>query len=370
MSVQVKYRHQFLIGLFLLIIFFATIEGFVRAYEWTYPDCDFFGKDSYENVDYFLQKQICLDTNSLAYDRTLEYLQLQPNQEKSTITINEFGFRGESVDLEKGEGIFRIVMVGGSTVFGSGTTSDEKSIPAFLEEKINDKNAEMKVEVINAGINHADSFTEKYHIKNKILDFNPDLVIVYDGWNDSRYLEIMKSKIEGNDANKENVSGTGIISFFDRLEFYRTPIVIFSTFFYQDPNKDENVELNEKIGYEISNAWKNNITEICQSTKDKDVSTIIVLQPLLGRSDKEMTNDEFEEFSTNTTNEQLYFNMNQLASNLNELEMCDLKVDLLEVFDETSIPVYWDMGHLNDDGNEIVAEELSDIVLNFIKNRI
>ena len=369
MSVQVKYRHQFLIGLILFVLFFAVIEGLVRSYEWAYPECEFIGKDSHENIDYFLQKQICLDTNSLAYDRTSEYLQLQPNQKKSTITIDDNGFRGISTNLEKTENTYRIVMIGGSTIFGTGTTSDEKTIPGFLEKKINERNNEKIFEVVNAGINHADSFTEKFHVKNKILNFKPDLIIIYDGWNDSRYLEIMKAKIEGNNTKEKESSGTGIIGFFDNLEFYRTPIVIFRTFFYDDSSSDIKSELNEELGYNIASTWKNNIKEICDVAKEKDVSTIIALQPLLGRSDKKMSNDEFEAFSKYTKHDQLYFNMNELSNNLKELSTCNKTVDLVKTFDKTEKPVYWDMGHLNDDGNEIIAEELTDIVLNLIKTK-
>ena len=95
----------------LFVLFFAVIEGFARSYEWAYPECDFIGKDSYKNVDYFLQKQICLDTNSLAYDRTSEYLENQPNQKKSTITIDDYGFRAISTDLEKTENTKLLILM-------------------------------------------------------------------------------------------------------------------------------------------------------------------------------------------------------------------------------------------------------------------
>ena len=40
------------------------------------------------------------------------------------------------------------------------------------------------IEVINAGISGATSEQEYNMIKNKISLLDPDLVIVYDGWND------------------------------------------------------------------------------------------------------------------------------------------------------------------------------------------
>ena len=41
-----------------------------------------------------------------------------------------------------------------------------------------------KIEVINAGINGAWSGTETAMIKDKLVEFTPDLLLVYDGWND------------------------------------------------------------------------------------------------------------------------------------------------------------------------------------------
>ena len=41
-----------------------------------------------------------------------------------------------------------------------------------------------KINPINAGIPKAYSFTESNLIKNKLLEYNPDLLIIYDGWND------------------------------------------------------------------------------------------------------------------------------------------------------------------------------------------
>ena len=84
---------------------------------------------------------------------------------------------------------------------------------------------------------------------------------------------------------------------------------------------------------------------------------------------KNLKADEFEAFSKYTKHDQLYFNMNELSNNLKELSTCNKTVDLVKTFDKTEKPVYWDMGHLNDDGNEIIAEELTDIVLNLIKTK-
>ena len=48
---------------------------------------------------------------------------------------------------------------------------------------------EPKIHVVNAGVSDATSNSEKILVTKKILDFDPDLIIVYDGWNDSWHRE-------------------------------------------------------------------------------------------------------------------------------------------------------------------------------------
>ena len=49
---------------------------------------------------------------------------------------------------------------------------------------INEKITGKKIEVINAGIDGAQTPGEHALIKDKISSLDPDLIIMYDGWND------------------------------------------------------------------------------------------------------------------------------------------------------------------------------------------
>ena len=77
-------------------------------------------------------------------------------------------------------------MLGGSPMFGYGATSDETTIPGFMQEFLNEKDFGFNIEVINSGIQAADSNRELNFVKRTLITFSPDLVIVYDGWNDLR----------------------------------------------------------------------------------------------------------------------------------------------------------------------------------------
>ena len=80
--------------------------------------------------------------------------------------------------IEKSDDTFRIIAVGGSTTEGI-SKNDNETYPGFLQTlfEINDiKN----VEVINAGVSGAASFEERNLIENKLMKYNPDLIIIYD----------------------------------------------------------------------------------------------------------------------------------------------------------------------------------------------
>ena len=100
-------------------------------------------------------------------------------------TYNSLGLRGDEIKKEKPDNTFRIFAVGGSTTFGH-TALDSETWPALLQQIINEKITGKKIEVINAGINGGTSESGYNLIKNKLLSFDPDLIIMYDGWNDSK----------------------------------------------------------------------------------------------------------------------------------------------------------------------------------------
>ena len=64
---------------------------------------------------------------------------------------------------------------------------DVESWPAFLQQKFDEMDLDFNVQVINAGIPKAFSEGEVKLIKNRLLQYQPDLFVVYDGWNDSAF---------------------------------------------------------------------------------------------------------------------------------------------------------------------------------------
>ena len=102
------------------------------------------------------------------------------------VKINNLGFRGEEFSEIKPEGTFRIFLLGGSQMFGTGATSDKTTIPGFLQSYFEKQDNSFSIEVINSGLKGVDSYKELLLLQNMIVGFSPDMVIVYDGLNDLR----------------------------------------------------------------------------------------------------------------------------------------------------------------------------------------
>ncbi|QDV44866.1 GDSL-like Lipase/Acylhydrolase [Stieleria neptunia] len=91
---------------------------------------------------------------------------------------NSMGFYGPDFSADKQDGVFRIVCLGDScTHFGPITYPD--MLRAYL-----DKVAPGKFEVINAGVIGYTSFQGKRLLETEAIQWDPDLVTVYFGWND------------------------------------------------------------------------------------------------------------------------------------------------------------------------------------------
>lgn len=97
---------------------------------------------------------------------------------------NSFGFRGKEFPIVKPIGTFRIVCIGGSTTYTTGVEDWEQSYPAQLEQCLKKEYGFSNVEVINAGVPAYSTWESLINFQFKILDINPDMVIVYHAVND------------------------------------------------------------------------------------------------------------------------------------------------------------------------------------------
>lgn len=95
--------------------------------------------------------------------------------------LNRWGYRGPVLG-GKVAGEARLVMIGGSTVFGYGVPWNEAA-PAFLEAELRKAHPHRAINVVNLGYNNEGAYAALPTLEDyRFLDY--DTVILYEGYND------------------------------------------------------------------------------------------------------------------------------------------------------------------------------------------
>jgi hypothetical protein len=110
-----------------------------------------------------------------------------PGYKDHTNYHNEQGYRGRAVSMKLTPQIARILCLGGSTTYGTGTNDPDQSYPAQLETILNSRLplGSGGIEVINAGLPYGTTAELLTHYYFKFHYFRPDLVIINTGGNDA-----------------------------------------------------------------------------------------------------------------------------------------------------------------------------------------
>ena len=360
MSMQVSYKKQIVFFTLFLIVILGVCEITARMYEIFNPNCSFLDKDVFSKTDYFLTRVICLDHYSVETEKIGIVLN-KPNQHYETININSHGFRGNEFTIDKPQNTFRIFMVGGSTIYGAGATSDDKTIPGYLQKKFDEIN--LKVEVINAGISGAESNREMYLIKNFLHKYKPDLIVVYDGWNDSEG-DIILEEFEYNVNDEQDINEN--IFKFKNFPYYRTPFVIYDILFGE--KRDFYKVINEDEISVRTELWKNRMKNICEINYKNQVKTALFIQPILGTGNKTYSSDELSMLPKSEEYKTPLKVLDSLANQMPYLSTyCEKTFDLRNIFDGINEPVFYDLGHMSDFGNKIVAEKIFEEIIYLVE---
>ena len=371
MSIQVSGKKQFVFYILLIIIFIFVLEGILRVYFYFEVNCAFMNSDVYPKLSYFQKKQICHDFYYIdSKHPRVSLAHFIPNQHTSTLNINNFGFRGPDISYEKPADTFRIFMIGGSTTYGAGASSDSTTIAGFLQQYFEQEDLPKKIQVINAGKSSFFSLSETQLVKSKLLEFEPDLFIVYDGFNDLDHtIEVhlgKKYQISFLDEVIEDAS--------EIFPEYRTQKILR---FYQAKIKtgvttnetNSTFQVNATSELQKVQLWKERWSEICILGKDKGFDIIVTLQPILGSGNKELSKHEKLQYEKIAIHYISYYE--KYAEALKELEKyCTGVKDLRFVFDPYSHTILYDVAHVVDEGNEIVAREMYKAILPIVKNRV
>ena len=185
------------------------------------------------------------------------------------------------------------------------------------KKKLNENDFAFDIEVINAGAMGATSISESKLIRDKLIDFSPDLIVVLDGVNDSAWI-----------ANPIH------------------PL--------WDPQ------------YSIS--WKDRWTEICNISKKNGFDVLIAFQPFYKSGFQVLTENEYEYYHKiipSTMTDAYPFYLSQLSELNNN---CKKAVDITHIFDKIPENLFADSSsHVASLGNKIIAENFYQIILPIVE---
>ncbi len=103
---------------------------------------------------------------------------------QTTYSTNSKGFRGKKEFGPKEDNEVRIAILGGSSAFGWGASSDETTIAYYLMSILNARSPSRSFSVINAASPGYTSYQVLAKIQLKLIDLEPDFLVFYMGWND------------------------------------------------------------------------------------------------------------------------------------------------------------------------------------------
>ena len=363
MSLQVSYKKQSILGILILLIILLAVEGLLRIDDYYNSPCIFITSNIYPELDYGTQKQICNDYRDIAYLTGIDR-QILPNQESKTVHINNFGMRGPDITQDKPNDVYRIFLIGGSTLYGSGSTSDTTTIPGFLQERFDNSGIDQKIQVINAGIEGSSSLEEVPRIKNDLVNFDPDMIVIYHGTNDGH---LDWERYTNFDSFVTPFEKKVLVFFQAYLPEYKTPVLalyVINKITLGTTNDSGTYEPYFKSEHmvERSALWHDRIKGACEFGNEEGFKTVVLLQPVLGSGNKPLTEYE-QNFLITLGGEESGKNYDTFANGLVGLDnSCHTVKDLRNIFDNVPEFIYFDNAHMADYGNNIVSENIFEIL--------
>lgn len=125
-----------------------------------------------------------------------------PNYQNGLTSHNSLGYRNDEFSVEKQNGVFRIVALGGSSTYDVSIEDNAAIFTAQLERVLREDYGYQDVQIINAGVPGYNSWEILVNLEFRVLDLDPDLVIIYEGTNDVHARLVEPSAYRGDDLGR------------------------------------------------------------------------------------------------------------------------------------------------------------------------
>ncbi len=144
-----------------------------------------------------------------------------PNFQKGLTSHNSLGYRNDEFPLEKPDGVYRIVALGGSSTYDVSIKDNSETFTAQLEKLLNEEYGYTNVQVINAGVPGYNSWEILVNLEFRVLDLDPDLVIIYEGTNDVHARLVQPAAYRGDDSGRRQAWQPPHVALWERSAMLR-----------------------------------------------------------------------------------------------------------------------------------------------------
>lgn len=261
------------------------------------------------------------------------------------------GFRSAEVSRIKPADVYRIAILGDSISFGRSLPQND-IFPEILKSNMNDRPYAKRVEVINASLSGRDTWEEYAILKHKVLDLDPDLVVLQICLNDHVRLPFPKHDTQlGVFGEMSWYDYSSLLALLDReIKGFRALHVKWIKKLGLDRRSKERVILDHYIDpktmHEVGdhwNDWSRVLLDIHNLAQESGAETLFVTFPLL----HQIKNGQSETLPI----------LSKFAQQ-NRIPYLDMIGPFSE---EDRIPLY-DYTHPTKRGHNIVAESIEEFV--------
>lgn len=264
--------------------------------------------------------------------------------------VNTAQFRSKKeISLPKPRDTFRIFLTGGSTAYGSGAPSEERTIAGYLLKFLSENSTpitKMKYEVFTMANPSWATTHERIVIENKLSELNPDLIISLSGNNDVHW----------------GLLGRNTLWFRSLADDYFLNLIKEVYAHTGQPDIPEVTQIkNRRISPTlVSQRLLKNVKLITFALAQVDVDYFFMLQPNLPVTAKKLTN---REQAATRPHSQGYFLecFDLIDEGLRGLDFDNYAYfNLTGIFDDLDDQedIFTDMYHFGDRGNEIIARNI------------
>ena len=305
------------------------------------------------------------------------------------------GKEDELYAVPKSQSTFRIAVIGGSTVMGQGARYPWQNLVASLKSTLTARGLmpvatqATDLEIINAGVMGYSSGQELLFLLTELLQYEPDLVVVYDGWNDSendlisgsegtvaglrspihdRYQQDLQARYYFKGSVRTLLHGTvaGLRSVLEQTGSFRLFAVAVRRAAHWISSRDPHAET---IDYDPDRAvrYRRNLETMMLLARQHGFELALFLQPLMGVDDKPLSIEERQweaELRPKLPLRRAFYETARARFQDFAGSADDVCVgDLSQSFRGVRETLYDDTGHLRPAGNRIVADRIAAALL-------